>query len=214
MPSTLPVLCLSQAPCLLSVWRREGTFYLSGPFSEGHRLNAGPCTHHRALPGPLPSERCFRELPPACPSQVLVTCFPSAHPFTQCPCTWLLTIRSAAWSLADSQVRFCLTRQLSHIHTGFPGLAGTGHSRGRCTWSAVTQFLPAGTSVWECLSPTSRRAAAVPPPGEISVPPSAADLAQLKVRDGAGVNEGLCDDREAGVDVVRLVDVKDKLGVF
>lgn len=42
----------------------------------------------------------------------------------------------------------------------------------------------------------------------------AADLAQLKVGDGAGVDEGLCDDREAGVDVVRLVDVKDKLGVF
>lgn len=47
-----------------------------------------------------------------------------------------------------------------------------------------------------------------------SLLPRAADLAQLKVGDGAGVDEGLCDDREAGVDVVRLVDVKDKLGVF
>jgi len=44
--------------------------------------------------------------------------------------------------------------------------------------------------------------------------PTAADLAQLQVRDGAGVNEGLSDDREAGIDVVRLLDVKDKLWVF
>lgn len=44
--------------------------------------------------------------------------------------------------------------------------------------------------------------------------PGAADLAQLQVGDGAGVNEGLSDDGEAGVDVVRLVDVEDKLGVF
>lgn len=44
--------------------------------------------------------------------------------------------------------------------------------------------------------------------------PGAADLAQLQVGDGAGVNESLSDDREAGVDVVRLVDVEDKLGVF
>lgn len=44
--------------------------------------------------------------------------------------------------------------------------------------------------------------------------PGSSDLAQLQVRDGAGVNEGLCDDREAGVDVVCLVNVEDKLGVF
>lgn len=59
------------------------------------------------------------------------------------------------------------------------------------------------------------------PPRRISVPslaprlpPGAADLAELKVRDGAGIDEGLSDDREAGVDMVRLVNVEDKLGVF
>ena len=45
-------------------------------------------------------------------------------------------------------------------------------------------------------------------------PPTAADLAQLQVRDGAGVDEGLSNDGEAGVDVVRLLYVKDKLWVF
>lgn len=53
-----------------------------------------------------------------------------------------------------------------------------------------------------------------PPP----TPPSGAarlvNLAQLQVRDGAGIDEGLCDDRQAGVDVVRLLYVEDKLGIF
>lgn len=58
------------------------------------------------------------------------------------------------------------------------------------------------------------------PPRKSAVPvaagglPTAADLAQLQVGDGAGVDEGLSDDREAGVNVVRLLDVKDKLRVF
>lgn len=51
-------------------------------------------------------------------------------------------------------------------------------------------------------------------PAALGSLPTAADLAQLQVRDGAGVDEGLSDDREAGVDVVRLLDVKDKLRVF
>lgn len=39
-------------------------------------------------------------------------------------------------------------------------------------------------------------------------------LAQLQVREGAGVNEGLGYHRETGIDVVRLVNVKDELGVL
>lgn len=39
-------------------------------------------------------------------------------------------------------------------------------------------------------------------------------LAQLQVRKGAGVNEGLSYHRETGVDVVCLVNVEDKLGVL
>lgn len=39
-------------------------------------------------------------------------------------------------------------------------------------------------------------------------------LAQLQVGERAGVDEGLGDHRQTGVDVVCLVDVEDKLGVF
>lgn len=39
-------------------------------------------------------------------------------------------------------------------------------------------------------------------------------LAQLQVRQGAGVDEGLGYHRETGVDVVCLVDVEDELGVL
>lgn len=39
-------------------------------------------------------------------------------------------------------------------------------------------------------------------------------LAQLQVRKRTGINEGLGNDGEAGVDMVSLVDVKDKLGVL
>lgn len=41
-----------------------------------------------------------------------------------------------------------------------------------------------------------------------------ANLAQLQVGDGAGIDEGLCDDGQAGIDVVCLLYVEDKLGVF
>lgn len=41
-----------------------------------------------------------------------------------------------------------------------------------------------------------------------------ADLAKLQVRDGAGVYEGLGDDRKAGVHVIRLVYVKHKLRIL
>lgn len=44
--------------------------------------------------------------------------------------------------------------------------------------------------------------------------PSGPYLAQLQVGQRAGINEGLGDHRETGVDVVGLVDVKDKLGVL
>lgn len=54
----------------------------------------------------------------------------------------------------------------------------------------------------------------VSPPSPWAVSPRAADLAQLQVRDGAGINESLSNDGQAGINVVRLVDVEDKLGVF
>lgn len=56
-------------------------------------------------------------------------------------------------------------------------------------------------------APSSHSDSGLPAPG-------AADLAQLEVGDGAGINESLSDDGEAGVDVVCLVNVEDKLGVL
>lgn len=54
----------------------------------------------------------------------------------------------------------------------------------------------------------------VPPVGATAPRPLGPYLAQLQVGQRAGVNEGLGDHRETGVDVVGLVDVKDKLGVL
>lgn len=45
-------------------------------------------------------------------------------------------------------------------------------------------------------------------------PPTQPHPAQLVLSDGAGVHEGLSDDREHGVHVVRCLDVKDKLRVL
>lgn len=39
-------------------------------------------------------------------------------------------------------------------------------------------------------------------------------LAQLQIRDGTGINEGLGYNRKTGIYVVSFVDVKDKLGVL
>lgn len=39
-------------------------------------------------------------------------------------------------------------------------------------------------------------------------------LAKLQVRNGTGVDEGLGDDRKAGVHVIRLIDVEYKLRIL
>lgn len=79
---------------------------------------------------------------------------------------------------------------------------------GRCLWSSLWLAI--------CSLPDLNDSGRVqaPPPPSYSGAARIANLAQLQVRDGAGINEGLRDNRQAGVDVVCLLYVEDKLGIF